>query len=70
MRLPSGDQVGSLLHPIDADTWVTPVPSAFITKMSLIAPVPEMSLRVLANANLRPSGDHTGKALSYGPSVI
>jgi hypothetical protein len=36
---------------------VIPDPSALITKMSLIAPESEVSLRVLANANFRPSGD-------------
>src|SRR5207253_1422934 len=59
-RVPSGDQAPG--NPPSVVSWVSPVPSALMTKTS------ERPLRKLANAIRLPSGDQIGS--TFPPAVL
>src|SRR5918997_5694373 len=63
--LPSGDQAGSCSATVVAVSSLRPVPSAFITAISLLVVLP------LMNAILLPSGDHAaGSSPLAGPGTL
>src|SRR5262245_26432957 len=62
---PSGDQAGAEPY-IPEPTWLTPLPSAFMTA---IFSSPYCPYRVVANAILAPSGDQVGPESQAGSVV-
>ena len=61
--MPFGDQIGHASPSSLSVSWVTPVPSAFITKVS------KSPSRSLVKAICLPSGDHAGDRSSSSLSV-